>query len=552
MRKMKRITGKGLALLLAIAMMAGVFFNTRFSAAFIEPELYEADAESVEEAAEDDGGTVPVIMKLFDGSAPQPAEETATENGVSGQPAENTVMTDGGDLESVVTQSDPIIRIEMPDDLSVVNTVTLDTPGTRTDTVPATSETGDPETPLDPTDPRNAPSTPPETDIDENSPYAPKITFGTGSGLFARWGSSALANEYYLTPDDTVTLTTANEPEGAKVYFTCLNTAIDAYKADPDFDFADESSGWTEYADHVTLAFSDHYARVGAVMTDISGKAIKGTFISTNFWELDCDRKIGVYGGIGTYNLRMTDYLNLSGATASNFTQAYYLKAAVNEEAVIPSETDYDFKLSDSEPAYLNDILDHLTGNVDLDYKGICVYYKDGEAVYTSPVYENAYQFELTPCVIFSNEYDDTDDLYYPCRLSARIIYGGNFDTVWYGIGQAGDTASTEGWTKADGSFEVSGEINAEDVALYAILTAGATGAGYAGGDGSFIIFEKPLIRVADTVISGGESSSITLESAGVPDEFASEIYYTLNGSDPAENGSLYTGPISTDRKSVV
>ena len=203
--------------------------------------------------------------------------------------------------------------------------------------------------------------------------------------MLFRSGVSELANEYYLTPEDTVTITASNEPEGSKVYFTDSNSAIEAYKADPAFDFADENSGWTEYTDHVTIRFADSYARVGAIMTDINDRAIKGTFISTNFWELDRDRHIGVYGGVGGYNLRMTDYLNLSDATATNMSTMYYINVSANGAAADPSESDYDFMLSDSEPGYLDDILDDLTGTVALNYKGICVYYKDGEAVYTSP-----------------------------------------------------------------------------------------------------------------------------------------------------------------------
>ncbi|MDO4893431.1 MAG: FN3 associated domain-containing protein, partial [Eubacteriales bacterium] len=249
------------------------------------------------------------------------------------------------------------------------------------------------------------------------------------------------------------------------------------------------------------------------------------------------------------YNLRMTDYLNLSGATATNITQTYYIKAAADAEAADPTETDYDFKLSDSEPGYLNDILGGLTGTTALNYKGVCVYYKNGEAVYTSPVLSGAYNFELTPMLVFSNEYDETDVLYYPCRLSARVIYGGNYDTVYYGIGKVGSLNSTEGWSNAGESFEVSGDINADDVALYAVLYDSKNNVGYTGDDGNLVIFEKPLIRVGDTTISGDgddPSATITLESTGVPQNFTSDIYYTLDGSDPTDNGTLYTGPIST------
>ena len=453
-------------------------------------------------------------------------------------PTEGTSESNNGDFSVVIT--------DISQQAVAGNSLRLDVPGTRTDTVPVTKP-GDGNTPLSPDNPKDNPSVTPETDADEALPFAPRITFGTASGLFARWGTSELANEYYLTPGDAVTLSTANEPEGAKVYFTAQNTAIEAYKADPAFDFTADNSGWTEYTDRVTIPFADHYARVAAVMTDESGKAIKGTFVSTNFWELDCERKIGMYGAAGTYNLRMTDYLNLSGATAKNITQTYYLKAAVNEEAAVPTAEDYDFKLSDSEPGYLNEILDKLSGDVSLNYKGICVYVKDGEAVYTSPVCEGSFQLNLAPSPVFSNEFDETDVLYYPCKLSAKSLYGGNYDAVYYSVGKIGDPKTLDGWTKADGAFEVGEELNADDVALYAILVDSKTGAGYPGNDGSFVIFELPLIRVAGTGSSGETASSeITLQSSGVPENYTSEIYYTLDGSDPVQNGTLYTGPIST------
>ena len=370
----------------------------------------------------------------------------------------------------------------------------LDAPGTRDDTV---TVTGDSTTPLTPDKPKENTSTEPETDIDEDSPYAPQISFGTGNGFYARWGASELANEYYLTPDDTVTINVYNEPEGAKVYFTGSNTAIDAYKADPAFDFTAADSGWTEYTDHVTVPFADHYARVGAVMTDAAGKAIKGTFISTNFWELDCDRHIGIYGNPGTYNVRMTDYLNLTGATYTNIWQTYYINVAVDAEVDTPSEDDYDFALSDSEPGYLNELLDTLTGNVTLKYKGICEYYNTWYGTtYTSPVLEGEVSLTLSPTPILKNWYDDSDTIYYPCDIRTGIAYGGNFDTIYYSIGKIGDTTSLEGWTQASYYINIPGDIDAGDVALYTILYDSENEVGYTKEDGSFVIFEKPLIRV--------------------------------------------------------
>lgn len=95
------------------------------------------------------------------------------------------------------------------DNGSASTSPSLDAPGTREDTVVIT---GDSTTPTTPDKPKDTVSSEPETDFDENFPYAPKISFGTGSGLYARWGNSELANEYYLLPDDTVTITASNEP----------------------------------------------------------------------------------------------------------------------------------------------------------------------------------------------------------------------------------------------------------------------------------------------------------------------------------------------------
>lgn len=352
----------------------------------------------------------------------------------------------------------------------------LDAPGTREDTVVIT---GDSTTPTTPDKPKDTVSSEPETDFDENFPYAPKISFGTGSGLYARWGNSELANEYYLLPDDTVTITTLNEPEGSKIYFTGSNSAIEAYKADPEFDFSAENSGWTEYVDSVKIQFNDNYARVGAVMTDANDRAIKGTFISTNFWELDCERKIGIYGTAGNYNLRMTDYLNLSGATSTNISQTYYVNFAVNGDVETPSADSYSFALSDSEPAYLNEYLDNLTGEVVLNYSGICIYTKDGEAVYTSEAVSSSTALKLTPSIVFTNYYDGSNILYYPCLLNYRIVYGGNFDKVYYGVGKIGDTKSLNGWNEGYGNININGDIDAADVALYAVLWDSANNTGY-------------------------------------------------------------------------
>lgn len=373
------------------------------------------------------------------------AKETTANNDNDGKAADN---------DSAPTSSTP-------------KDLTLDLPGTRQDTVVIT---GDSTTPVTPDKPKDKVSTEPETDFDENFPYAPKITFGTGSGLYARWGVSELANEYYLLPDDTVTITALNEPEGSKIYFTGSNSAIEAYKANPEFDFSAEDSGWTRYTDSVKIQFNENYARVGAIMTDANDRAIKGTFISTNFWELDCERKLGIYGTAGNYNLRMTDYLNLSGATSTNISQTYYVNFAVNGDVETPSADNYNFALSDSEPAYLNDYLDNLTGEVALNYSGICVYSKDGETVYTSKTLAGSTTLKLIPSIVFSNYYDGGEVLYYPCTMSHKIVYGGIYDKLYYGIGKIGDTKSLDGWTESYGTIDISGDINAADVALYAVL----------------------------------------------------------------------------------
>ncbi len=548
----KKLLRKGTALLLSVVLTASVCVNTALAAETIVTNnaapAYNGDVAppNLDDILGKDGSGGTVLVPTGDVHSTT-AGETGSAAGTD--TAEGTTEGNTQGVYENVFVGEPRIIVSEPEYTTSAQSPRLDAPGTRTDTIPVTIVPTDSDTPLTPDESKENTSPDPETDIDENSPYSPKIKFGTGSGLFARWGTSELANEYYLVPGDTVTITAANEPEGSKIYFTGLNDAIEAYKADPAFDFTAEDSGWTEYTDTVTIRFSDNYARVGAVMTDISGKAIKGTFISTNFWELDCERRIGVYGSADNYNLRMTDYLNLSGATASNITQTYYIKAAANTEAADPTETDYDFKLSDSEPGYLDDILGGLTGNTALNYKGICVYYRNGEAVYTSPVVSGTFNFELTPMLVFSNEYDETDVLYYPCRLSARVIYGGNYDTVYYGIGKVGSLSSTEGWSNAGESFEVSGDINADDVALYAVLYDSKNNVGYTNDDSTFKIFEKPLIRVGDTTISDNgytAPATITLESTGVPQNFSSDIYYTLDGSDPTDNGTLYTGPIST------
>lgn len=250
------------AFLLALSLLAGVCFNT------------------------------PLIAASSDNGAPSYGEDASnTDNN------ENAV--NNNDVKVAEQDADA-------DNGSASTSPALDAPGTREDAVVITEDS---TTPTTPDKPKDTVSSEPETDFDENFPYAPKISFGTGSGLYARWGNSELANEYYLLPDDTATITALNEPEGSKIYFTGSNSAIEAYKADPEFDFSAENSGWTEYVDSVKIQFNDNYARVGAVMTDANDRAIKGTFISTNFWELDCERKIGIYGTAGNYNLRMTDYL---------------------------------------------------------------------------------------------------------------------------------------------------------------------------------------------------------------------------------------------------
>ena len=325
MLKKKLLLRKGMALLLTTVLSAGACIHTPLvvdsaavnadsSVAEAEPDLQTiGDIPAQDDNADDSGTVQPTGAESKEIPAPSAAEipavtapfaETVTPTVTENETVGDVLWQDSGDDYSVVITdiSQRSVGGGSP---------RLDAPGTRNDTVPVTKP-GDSNTPLSPDNGKENPVPAPQTD--ELTPYAPRITFGTGNGLYARWGSSELANEYYLIPGDTVTLTSANEPEGAKVYFTGLNSAIDAYRADPAFDFSAEDSGWTEYTDHVTVPFADHYARMGAVMTDSAGKAIKGTFVSTNFWELDCDRGIGVYGGEGSYNLRMTDYLNLSGA----------------------------------------------------------------------------------------------------------------------------------------------------------------------------------------------------------------------------------------------
>ncbi|MDO4883256.1 MAG: hypothetical protein Q3975_07880, partial [Oscillospiraceae bacterium] len=323
MFKMKLLR-KGTALLLSAALAAGICINTAFAAETIytgnAAPSYSGDfvPPGIEDFLGKDGAGGGIVTPI-DGVQPTAVSETQATATDADTAQPYTVGTTEGDMQGVhenVFLGEPKIILSAPEYTTSAESPRLDAPGTRNDTIPVTIVPTDSTTPLTPENPKDNTSPDPETDVDENSPYAPKIKFGTGSGLYARWGTSELANEYYLVPGDTVTITTANEPEGSKVYFTCSNSAIEAFKANPAFDFTAGNSGWSEYTDSVTIRFSDNYARVGAVMTDVSGKAIKGTFISTNFWELNCERRIGVYGSADNYNLRMTDYLNLSGATA--------------------------------------------------------------------------------------------------------------------------------------------------------------------------------------------------------------------------------------------
>lgn len=189
----KKLLRKGTALLLAVVLAVSVCVNSALAAEAIVPDdTAPAYGGDIAPPGTDDAlGKDEVKGSIYipDGDVqPTTAGETPPAAGAnSAQP--NTAGTTEGEGQGVyknVSFGEPEIILGAPEYTSSVELPRLDAPGTRTDTIPVTIVPTDSTTPLTPEKPKDNTSPDPETDIDENSPYSPKIKFGTGSGLFAR------------------------------------------------------------------------------------------------------------------------------------------------------------------------------------------------------------------------------------------------------------------------------------------------------------------------------------------------------------------------------
>ena len=126
------------AFLLALSILSGVCFNTPLIA-----------------VSSDNGAS------SYSDNNSQTEEQEITVNNNESKPVEEDAGNGGASLGSAAKAP------------------TLDKPGTRDDTVVIT---GDSTTPTTPDKPKDTVSSEPETDFAENFPYAPKISFGSGSG----------------------------------------------------------------------------------------------------------------------------------------------------------------------------------------------------------------------------------------------------------------------------------------------------------------------------------------------------------------------------------
>lgn len=379
------------------------------------------------------------------------------------------------------------------------------------------------------------------------------IAIGTTGGHYATRNGST---QYYLTSGDQMTLTISNAPEGAKVYYTTSSAAIQAYSAVESFDFTKGAEGWAEYAGPVSVGWEyGDYTNVAAVMVDKDGKEVANSFASTSLWNLElANRDIGLYGGITNYNIRMHEDFNLAGADATNITPVFYVSVGVNEEPADPAPGAAQFTLQEGEPGYISDMLKMYTGNNTVFYKGICVYTAaDGSPIWASGVLAGADQVTIEPSVSFTSTPGGTGTQYYPGTVGVNTLYNGSYTDVYYAVGDAGSATSLDGWTPLGEGAEIEAAGHTGDIAFHAILVDPATGAICQQG-GSNRVWSTTLVRAGKTAISTSsgpnwlaEGDNVSLSTSCIPAGYSAEVFYTTDGSDPADGGERYTGSMNLE-----
>ena len=136
-------------------------------------------------------------------------------------------------------------------------------------------------------------------------------------------------------------------------------------------------------------------------------------------------------------------------------------------------------------------------------------------------------------------------------NASLTVSVGG----IQYGNSTKLTSASTD-YTFENTTSSASGEIklsyvNSSSKAIYIksiAVTYTTSGSGEGGGETVVETVATPVITAESTTFNEGESLYVTIET----ETEGAEIYYTLDGSDPVENGDLYEDEIELTETTTV
>ena len=137
-------------------------------------------------------------------------------------------------------------------------------------------------------------------------------------------------------------------------------------------------------------------------------------------------------------------------------------------------------------------------------------------------------------------------------KVDKLDIYGSNDGANWTKVGQVSVTSTSYN----DYSFDFTGsytrfkiDVNGSNQVRLKSMSVTYTKSTSEGGDETVVeTVATPVITAESTTFNEGESLTVTIET----ETEGAEIYYTLDGSDPVENGDPYEGEIELTETTTV
>ena len=138
-------------------------------------------------------------------------------------------------------------------------------------------------------------------------------------------------------------------------------------------------------------------------------------------------------------------------------------------------------------------------------------------------------------------------------KKDVLVVYGSNDGASWTQVGEVSITSTsyydyslnfTGSYTRFKLDVKGSNQVRLKSMSVTYTKTTGES-----GGETPVVeTVATPVISAESTTFNEGESLIVTIET----ETEGAEIYYTLDGSDPVENGDLYEGEIELTETTTV